>query len=669
MKKTIITAITALIITLTATAQTLNVVTGNVTYQFPAAQTGDMTYTEGTTITVMGKVFNISDITSLYVDWTSVTDNQVTVTYNGTTAAVSVAGNVARYVLPTVNGAHVSVAQSNTADVDGDEITYQLSGTSADGEFALSGAYKCTVSLNGLTLTNPSGAAINSTNKKRLQVSAKKGTVNTLTDGANGAQKGCLYSKGQIQLQGNGTLNVSGQTAHAIKSGDYISVKNLTLNITSAVKDGISSNKYFLMKSGIVSISGVGDDGIQCDLESDKDATGATTDHEDENSGNVYIESGTLTVGTTAAASKGVKAEGDVVVSGGTVSVTTSGDGTWDEDELDTKAACGLSASKNMTISGGTLTLQSSGQGGKCLKCDSVLTISGTAVINATATGTEYTYTYDGTSYSSSPKAIKAGYRVEKASSESRTVSSEVTAGWPGGDGPGGGGPGGDGPGGGGPGGGPGGDGPGGGPDPGGDPGQFDYKEYDYYGGIVISGGTVNAKSTNHEAIESKSTIDISGGYVYAEAGDDAINSASDFTISGGYVMGNSSYNDGLDANGNFYIKGGVVVAVGTGIPEVGIDANTEIGKKLYITGGNVVAIGGLENESSLTGVTQKSIFYNKDTWYTFKSGTTTVFSFKVPSNSQMGYGMTLVSSSSPSVSSGAITGTTIWNGYGVVNE
>ncbi len=102
--------ITALLLTIVAGAQTLNVQVGDVTYQFPAAQTGDMTYSNGTTLTIMGKEFAISDITGMVVDKSEVTDNQVTVSYNGTTAKVTVAGNVAQYLTPVVSGAHVSIA-------------------------------------------------------------------------------------------------------------------------------------------------------------------------------------------------------------------------------------------------------------------------------------------------------------------------------------------------------------------------------------------------------------------------------------------------------------------------------------------------------------------------------------------------------------------------------
>ena len=244
------------------------------------------------------EAINIADVAAIIdLMQNSVADetkNLVTIFYDGSTATVSVASNVAQYVTPTVEGAHVSISQSNTDAVDGDEITYQLSGSTTDGEFSLTGAYKCTIALAGLTLTNPDGAAINISNSKRIQLSAKKDTENTLTDGADGSQKACIYSKGQLQLQGNGTLNVVGNTKHGIKSASYISVKNLTLNITGAVGDGISCEEYMLIKSGTVTISGTGDDGIQCDLGSSY--SGATTDHEDEDTGNIYIEGGLLTV-------------------------------------------------------------------------------------------------------------------------------------------------------------------------------------------------------------------------------------------------------------------------------------------------------------------------------------------------------------------------------------
>ena len=67
MKK-LSTILAALVLTIAAGAQTLNVKVGSVTYQFPASQTGEMTYANGTTLTIMGKTFTLSDISSMTVD-------------------------------------------------------------------------------------------------------------------------------------------------------------------------------------------------------------------------------------------------------------------------------------------------------------------------------------------------------------------------------------------------------------------------------------------------------------------------------------------------------------------------------------------------------------------------------------------------------------------------
>ena len=612
----------ALALTLVAGAQTLNVRVGSVTYQFSSAQTGEMNYTDGQTLSVQGKIFNLSEIDEMTVDETEVTDNAVSICYDGTAATVSVAGNVAQYVEAIVSGAHVSIVQSLAAsseDVEEpEEITYILSGQTTDGEFSLTGSYKCTLSLAGLSLTNPSGAAINIANGKRIKISAKKNTENTLTDGTGGSQTGCIYSKGQIHLQGNGTLNVVGKTKHAIKSGDYIAIKNLTLNITGAVADGISCNEYFLMESGSVSISGVGDDGIQCDLDGTT-STGETADHEDEDSGNIYIEGGTLKVAATATASKGIKATGVLNINENseatTVTITNSG-GADTSDETDISSSACLKSDKAIVIAGGTLTLTNTGQGGRAINSDGTLTISG-GTINAQSQGSNY-----GSSG--------------------------------GGGGPGGGGR---------PGGG------GGWPGGGGSSSPHKYaKGVKADGNITISGGTLNVYSKNHEGMESKGTITVSGGEVYAEAGDDAINAASHLTISGGRVCGYSTGNDGLDSNGNMYIKGGLVYGICKGSPEVALDANTEGGYKLYLTGGTLIAIGGIENGSSLTQSCYQTSSWTKNNWYALTVGDETV-AFKTPASG--GSGIVVSGASKPSMKSGVTVsgGTSIFGGMGLLDS
>ncbi|MCR4994681.1 MAG: carbohydrate-binding domain-containing protein [Bacteroidales bacterium] len=588
MKK-IFTLLTALVLTVAAGAQTLNVTVGSVTYQFPAAQTGEMTYASGTTLTIMGKAFTISDIDAMSVDGTEVTDNTVSVAYSGTSASVTVSGNIAQYLTIAQSGAHVSITQSD--DV-AEEITYTLSGTSTDGEFYMDGSYKATVELNALTLTNAtpvySGAAVHVQNGKRIKVKVIDGTTSTLVDAASGSQKGCLYVKGHAEFAQSGTLNVTGNVKHGIKAGEYISIKNATINVKSAVGDGLNCTQYFLMTSGALTVSGTSDDGIQCDLEGDTN-TGETTDHDSEDSGNVYITGGTITVKCTATAAKGIKCEGDYIQSDGTVSVTTTGAGEWDEDDSETKAAAGVSSDADITISGGSLTCTASGSGGKGMKCDDTFTVTGGTVTAKTTGGLYYNngstentnYTGDtdniDSDYYSSPKGIKAGLKTESGSS------------------------------------------------------------YTYSGAVVISGGTVNVSTSgyNAEGLESKNTLTISGGTVTINSYDDGINSAKEMYLKGGTITVVAANNDGIDSNANMYISGGTVIACGASGAECGFDAAE--GYSFYITGGNVLGIGGSNNAvSSTTGsqcVLSTSGSVSASQTIKVTNGSTTLASFTVPSS------------------------------------
>lgn len=627
--KRILVMIAAFVLTIAAGAQTLNVNVGNVTYKFPSSQTGDMTYSDGNTLTIINKEFSLDEIDGMTVDYTSVTDNTVEIGYNGSTATITVAGNVAQYLTITQEGAHISIAQSDDL---AQEITYTLSGTSSDGEFYMSGSYKATIELNGLTLTNVtpvySGAAVHIQNGKRINVKVINGTTNTLVDAESGSQKGCLYVKGHAEFKQNGTLNIVGNVKHGIKAGEYISVKNATINVTSAVGDGISCNEYFLMESCTINISGTGDDGLQCDLDGDT-STGMTTNHEDEDSGNIYIEGGTITINCTALAAKGIKSEGDIYISEEPViNVTTSGNGTWDEDDLEAKAACGISADGNIDISGGIITLTSTGSGGKGMKCDGVMTISGGDITVVTSGGLYYN---DGTNeylnytgntdqisnnYYSSPKGVKAGV---KDTSGSTTT---------------------------------------------------------YSGGMTVSGGSISVTTSgnNAEGIESKNYLNISGGEIYVNSYDDGINSGRDMTITDGYVYSHSTNNDGMDANGNFYINGGLVFAIGASSPEVALDANTEGGKKLYINGGTIIAVGGIESGSQLSQTCYQASSVSGNTWYSMTYGST-VTAFKTPSISSGGgpgggpggggYSMIVSASSTPTMKSGV----TVSNGTGIFDN
>ncbi|MDE6052136.1 MAG: carbohydrate-binding domain-containing protein [Paramuribaculum sp.] len=569
MKRLTLSLISIILVSAAALAQNLYVNCGPVTYVFPSDRTGSMPYGGlGTTLEIMGKTFTISDINSMYVASGEVTDNLVTVAYQGSTAEVTVAGNIARYLDVTVDGAYVTIAQSaEVSETTCGEITYRLSGTSTSGAFAMSGSFKASVELNGLTLTSERGAAIDIQNGKRIAMRLTEGTVNTLADASGGTQKGCIVCKGHLEFKQKGRLIVSGNTAHGIYAKEYIEIKNADIEVNSAVKDGVNCNQYFLMQSGNLTISGVGDDGLQTSFKDD-------IDREAEDTGSITISGGTINVDVTATAAKAIKADGAFTMTAGTITASTSGHGKWDATAAKTKASSCISADSTITISGGTLNLTSTGGGGKGISGDGVMTFNG-GEINVTTSGGIYAYV-NGSEYTNYTGNTDQLASDSKSSPKGIKCDSDLTI----------------------------------------NGGTFN----------------ITTTGNGAEGIESKAVLTINDGTVKVRANDDAINSSSHMYITGGTVDVVSTGNDGLDSNGNMYISGGTVTAFGASSPECGIDVNDEYGYKLYITGGYVLGVGGnnssptsatdsqayLQPSISVAGGSTLSVATSSETLHTF---------------------------------------------------
>ena len=94
----------------------------------------------------------------------------VTVAYDGTKAVVSIPEAITDYVsCPSGESSHVKLLQTSTTEKNPGEIIYSLSGQSDNGEFYLTGEYKATLQLNGLTLANPDSSAVHIKDGKRIK--------------------------------------------------------------------------------------------------------------------------------------------------------------------------------------------------------------------------------------------------------------------------------------------------------------------------------------------------------------------------------------------------------------------------------------------------------------------------------------------------------------------
>ena len=158
----------------------------------------------------------------------------ITIRYKGATAKVD--QKVKDSVNVTVSGANVEIESLYKSH----KLTLLLTGKSDDGQLVLKTAGKAKVKLDNLTLTSQEGAPLWLKNKKKVEVVAAKGTMNTLTitacnDTAN-HKAATIWAKDKLLLSGKGTLNViaTGDGCRGIKSKKDITIEELTLSVTTS---------------------------------------------------------------------------------------------------------------------------------------------------------------------------------------------------------------------------------------------------------------------------------------------------------------------------------------------------------------------------------------------------------------------------------------------------
>lgn len=273
-------------------------------------------------------------------------------------------------------GAHLTVFAHT-------KCNYVLKGTAANGSFKLYTDKKCIVTLSGVRLTNPNGAAINiqkgNDGGKRTFLVVAKDTKNYLCDGASytkklypGTQteedeKGTIFSEGKICVSGDGYLLVESKGKNAMACDDYVYLHKgtqITLKPTPGY-DGLKTKDGIYLAGGVVNVT--------CSGEA---AKGLNTD------GVFRITGGRATVVSTAVPSKDaedgishpycLKCEGSMEMSAGALLLSASKVG-----------GNGIYVKDAMTLSGGTIKLIAKEQTmvyGSFAKTGGVLSVNGETV-------------------------------------------------------------------------------------------------------------------------------------------------------------------------------------------------------------------------------------------------------------------------------------------------
>lgn len=435
-------------------------------------------------------------------------------------------------------------------EIDGTDVsitaagTYVFSGDCDNGSITVKkGVTGVTIVLNGLTLTNDDSAAITLNKTAEASLIAAAGTTNTVadTEGSNDENAAVKVKSGAaLAIGGTGTLTVDGNAKNGIKGAAdaVITVAEVKLNI-NAVDDGLSCDDELNITGGTLHIT-AGGDAVKASPD-----TGDTENPDTTSLGNVVISGGTLTL---SAAEDGIQADGDLTISGGTFHVKTNGGHT--TALTDDSASCkGFKVGKTLTVTGGTLTVDSADD---ALHANTDVTISGGTLTLATG---------DDGVHADNDLVIGT-----KGASSTSTPRINITASYEG----------------------------------------LEGTTVTVYSGdidVAASDDGVNAASSTLGEHSDKYAISIAGGDLYIDAGSDGLDSNNDINITGGKVevYGADAVMDAaIDYDGTFTLSGGTLFGAGME-PSAGTQAYIAVGETSPSGGGMG---GGLNGQGGGQGMT-----------------------------------------------------------------
>lgn len=444
----------------------------------------------------------------------------VTVTYSGNSATVSGYAAVSDVMQVNVSGAKVTINYSGA-----ENVAYKLTGTSSDGFFKLYSEKKQALWLSGLSLTNPSGAAINNQSGKRTFVYVD-GT-NNLADGSSASytttdaedMKAVFFSEGQIIFSGpssgSNKLTVTANNSSGksgIVSDDYVrTLRNVQLSVTAGASagHGIRGKEY------------------------------------------VQISNGTLDINTKAAMKKGIGSDDYVLVEGGTATINVSGGVAYDSDDKEYKGSAGIKADNYFAMTGGTVTITNSGAGGKGISAGSKEYYdTNKSLTDSYISGGKLTISTSGKeSNDVSSKGVKIGWATKSGNRVTAYAGNMVISG-------------------------------------GATVVNVTNSEgFEVKGNLTVTGGQLYVYSTGDDAVNAGAEMNISGGYVYAHStANDGLDANHDMKISGGYVFAITTRGNpevALDANTEdgyklYIYSGATVVAYG------GLERNYSAQQSVY---------------------------------------------------------------------------------------
>ena len=417
------------------------------------------------------------------------------------------------------------------------EGTYVVSGEHESITVSAPDTAKVRIILKNATVSNTSGPAIYIENADKVFITAYKNTTNTLSDGTSytGDFKdtnvdGAIFSKTDLTLNGEGTLNITGNYKCGAVSKDDLIIcgLNLTVKSTGCALEGKDCVK---IKDAAITVSS-GGDGIR------------STNTEKTNKGFVYIETGNIDI---TSGSDGIQAATVLKAANGNVKITAGG-------AADTKQNSG---DRNMPGFGGKTQTSDDEESTKGLKAGSLIVIdegsfevsskddsfhsNGDIEING---GSFTAATGDDGFHADSNLIINGGSITVSRSYEGLEGQKVTVTG-----------------------------------------GNIDITASD--DGINAASPSVSGSSTDGRPgiSDSNALITIGGGYILVNASGDGIDSNGNVAITGGTVLVSGPTDNGnaaFDYNGEATVSGGTVILCGSSGMAQGFSDKSEQASFMY---------------------------------------------------------------------------------------
>ena len=502
MKKiTTLVILLALLITTAACSSTTTDLSGNseITELVAASIENDETGTASELINTVAAVSNpdveydAEDLETSPLD----ADGTTQVQLNGTEIFVDGAGAAVEGSILTINAAG----------------TYQISGTLDDGQIIVDtvDAENVTLILSGVDITSRSSAPIYVANAEKVILNLAEGSENTVTDvdtylalDEDGEPNAAIFSKDDLTINGKGALTVNASYNNGITSKDDLKITGGTITV-NASNDGVKGKDSVSIKDGVITIN-AGADGVQ------------STNADEEGKGYVAIEGGVLTI---IAGLDGVQAETSLLVSGGSLDITTGGGsvssaggsgfggrGMEGNSNQTDESVKGLKAGINLVISGGEITVSALDD---ALHANATVTINGGEIV--AASGDDGVHAETALTINDGVLNITESY--EGLEAQVITINDGIIH-------------------------------------------------------LLSSDDGINASSGTGDMGgfgASSNYVYINGGYLYMDAAGDGLDSNGNFEMTGGVVIVNGPTSNGngpLDYMSSFKISGGFLVAVGS---------------------------------------------------------------------------------------------------------